>query len=269
MTDTLPSTRHPAGTAVLLAGHGSRREAANRELATLAERCAERLGLPVRHAFLELAEPSIETVLSELAERHVHVLVEPVFLFAAGHIKRDVPACVDAVARRVPRTRIEMSGALGVHPNMAALAALRAAETWHAWQPGTRPVLLLVGRGASDEAALAELDGVMRRLRRVHGYRHVEVAYADVSEPRFEAVLERLARTAEAPVLVLPYLLFGGVLVDRLREGIEQTNATYPRFQARLAAPLGAHPLLVEWVAARVRVRLCGPKTGRAPPLQA
>jgi sirohydrochlorin ferrochelatase len=77
---------------VLVVGHGSRDAEANGEFETLvATYRAARPDLDVVHAYVELAHPSLSDALCLLAQRTESVVVLPLFLFAAGHVKNDIP----------------------------------------------------------------------------------------------------------------------------------------------------------------------------------
>ena len=120
--------------ALLLAAHGSRRAAANAEVARLAERLAAAAGDAwplVRHAFLELAEPDLPTGLDACAAAGAGaIVVVPYFLAAGRHVREDLPALVAAARRRHPGIDIRL------RPHLGADAALAAAVLERAGAPG-------------------------------------------------------------------------------------------------------------------------------------
>ncbi len=81
--------------AVLLIGHGSRREKSNEQVRELAAALESRLGIPVDAAFLELAEPAIDEAFAGLAAVTSQVTVVHCSLFAASHVKNDVPLAIE------------------------------------------------------------------------------------------------------------------------------------------------------------------------------
>jgi sirohydrochlorin ferrochelatase len=120
----------PAPTVVLLLGHGSRLESANRDLETVARRVASMLGrVRVETAFLQCARPSLEEALHRCAEAGAcRVVVVPFFFFSGAHVLEDIPKAVANQRARHPEVEIVVSNALGDHPKVAEAAADRARE---------------------------------------------------------------------------------------------------------------------------------------------
>ncbi|MEX0758650.1 MAG: CbiX/SirB N-terminal domain-containing protein, partial [Tistlia sp.] len=143
---------------VMVCGHGSRDQGAVREFAVLAERLAERFGQwPVDYGYLEFATPIIRTGLDRLVERGVsRVLAVPGMLFAAGHAKNDIPSVLNAYAAGKPGLTIQYGRELGIDLKMLRAAGERVGEALAAAGEGVSrhdPLLLVVGRGASDPDA--------------------------------------------------------------------------------------------------------------------
>lgn len=79
--------------------------------------------LEVRLAFLELMTPDLGGAAEALAALGVtQIDVLPLFLGTGGHLRRDLPPLVDAVAARHPGLAIRLHGAAGEAP--AVIAAL-------------------------------------------------------------------------------------------------------------------------------------------------
>jgi len=109
----------------LIVGHGSRDPNANVEFVVAAYRAA-RPDLDVAHGYVELARPSLATALRELAQRTDSVVALPLFFFAAGHVKNDIPLALSQVRQDFPAVRFTAVNALGVHPNLVELVVERA-----------------------------------------------------------------------------------------------------------------------------------------------
>lgn len=107
--------------------HGSRREASNDEVRTLAAAVAgevaehyDRVGC----AFLELAPPGIDAAIdAEVAVGVDEVVLLPYFLSAGRHVAEDIPAIVDAASERHPALRLRLLPHLGALGEMPALIA--------------------------------------------------------------------------------------------------------------------------------------------------
>ena len=88
-------------TAVMLCGHGSRDEAAVTEFTALADALRHRFEWPMAHGFLEFARPIIREGLDRLRDGGAReILAVPGMLFAAGHVKNDVPSVLNALGPR-------------------------------------------------------------------------------------------------------------------------------------------------------------------------
>ena len=118
-----PDANSVAEVTVLVA-HGSRSAVANETHLDLCRDLSDRLGRPVRPAFLELAEPSIEDAVDEAAAGGAEqVTVLPYFLLPGNHTGRDIPAAVDAARLRHPTLAVSLARYLGAEPAIVDLVA--------------------------------------------------------------------------------------------------------------------------------------------------
>ena len=115
---------------LLLFAHGARDPNWARPFEAVRARLLERTpGVEVRLAFLELMAPDLATAGAELvAAGCASVTIERLFLGAGGHVRKDLPALAEALARAHPATLFRLAPALGEHPlvidALAAAAAL-------------------------------------------------------------------------------------------------------------------------------------------------
>lgn len=242
---------------LLLVGHGTRYQPGNLQFLALAAALAERLpGIAVEAAFLEHAEPGIQAGIDRLAARGVKgAALLPLFLFAAGHARRDVPAAIALGRRRHPGLRLTCGDVLGVHPSLVSICAehLTAAEAALPERDRSETAILLVGRGSSEPEANADLSKVARLLWEQTRYGLVECAYSDVTWPSVPEGLERCRRLGAGRIILLPYFLFRGVLMERLRAVGSSWQERHPGMEVLLAgeAGLSSGSGLLELVAAR------------------
>ncbi len=124
----------PGCTAVLLIAHGSRQQAANRDLAELVDRLEASGQYPiVEGCFLELVEPDLPTGGDRCVARGARrVLLIPYFLSAGVHLERDLTAARDELSRRHPRVQFDLAAPLGPHPLLDQLVAIRIREVQEA-----------------------------------------------------------------------------------------------------------------------------------------
>jgi sirohydrochlorin ferrochelatase len=121
---------HHERTAILLIAHGSRQEAANRDLEELVKRLEATGQYPiVEGCFLEIAEPDLPTGGGRCVARGAsRVLLIPYFLSSGIHLERDLASARDDLNRRHPKIKFHLGEPLGPHPLLDQLVAERIRE---------------------------------------------------------------------------------------------------------------------------------------------
>jgi sirohydrochlorin cobaltochelatase len=119
-------------------------------------------------------------------------------------------------------------------------------------------LLLVVGRGASDPDANSNVAKVARMLWEGFGFGWAETAYSGVTFPLVEPALEKAARLGFRRIVVFPYFLFTGILVQRIYEAADKVAARHPEIEFVKAPYLNDHPLVLETFVDRVREILDG-----------
>jgi len=251
---------------VMVCGHGSRDAGAVAEFATVAEGLRRRLpDYPVEYGYLEFATPIIRTGLDRLREQGVdHVLAVPGMLFAAGHAKNDIPSVLNTYAAGHGGLRIDYGRELGIDPRMIRAAGDRVREALDAAGGGVplhETLLMVVGRGASDPDANSNVAKVMRMLWEGLGFGWGETCYSGVTFPLVEPGLEHAARLGYRRIVVFPYFLFTGILVERIYAYTDRVAARHPEIEFVKAPYLNDHPLVIDTFAERVREILEGANT--------
>ncbi len=78
---------------------------------------------PVTLAFLELMQPDLGEAARELGHQGVtHAVVVPIFLGTGGHLRRDLPAIIEA-ARAASGVQLQAAGAAGEDGQVLAAIA--------------------------------------------------------------------------------------------------------------------------------------------------
>lgn len=244
-------------TGLLIVGHGSRDALANTEFeALVAEYREARPGYEIAHAYVELARPALPEGLAVLARRCREVVVLPLFLFAAGHVKNDLPLALAEARRAFPATRFCAARALGVDPGLVDLAYARARPFFD--EAPRTTALVVVGRGSSDPDANGDFCKVVRLLGEGRDLAWVVPSFIGITRPSFEEAIELLARARPARIVVVPYFLFAGRLIERLGDQVEAFRARYPWMKTRLAPHLGPDQRLYSLLDERLREALDG-----------
>ena len=209
--------------------------------------------MPLEPCCLELAEPDVGVGLDRLAARGVRdVVVMPLMLFAAGHVRYDIPAAVATAAARHRDLIIRFARHLGCDRRLADLSRRRAAEALDGSTIEDAPTaLVLVGRGSNDPRATAEMHRFVAR-RGPGGATEVHICFAAMAEPRLPETLAQVARRPVQRVVVQPHLLFPGRLADGIEAQVGDVATESRDRQWRTAAVLGPHRLLVLAVLARI-----------------
>jgi sirohydrochlorin cobaltochelatase len=248
--------------AVMICGHGSRDDDATREFAAMVETLRARLPYPVEHGYLEFARPIIRDGLGKLAERGAkRILALPAMLFAAGHVKNDLPWELNTFRAETPGVAVDYGRDLGIDARMlrAASERIAVAEARSARKiDRADTVLVVVGRGTNDPDANSNIAKIMRMLWEGLGYGWGAVAYSGVAYPRVNAALARITRMGFKRVIVFPYFLFTGVLVRRIYDQTDEIAALAPDIEFIKADYLNDHPLVIDTMIDRVGEMLAG-----------
>ena len=232
-------------TGLLIVGHGSRDPQANLEFeSVVATYRATRPDLDVVHGYVELARPSLATALRDLTQRVDSVVVLPLFLFAAGHVKNDIPLALSQAREDFPAVRFTVANALGVHPNLVELAFDRARPALEDTTEAAKTAVVVVGRGSSDPDANGDFWKVVRLLAEGRKFGWVVPCFIGIARPLLDETVELIARARPKRIVVIPYLLFGGRLIAKIREQVDLFQARYPWITAELTPHLGSQDRL-------------------------
>jgi len=256
-------------TGVMICGHGSRSQAAVDEFAVLAQKLPAYLpdDWICDYGYLEFANPVIRDGLDRLREAGCErILAVPGMLFAAMHAKNDIPTVLNTYAAK-HGIEVRYGRELGVDPKMIAAAGARVqaavaqANAEHSDVPLHETCLVVIGRGASDPDANANVAKIARMLWEGIGFGWCEVGYSGVTFPLVEPCLEHVARLGYRRVIVFPYFLFTGILIDRIYGFTDKVASRHPGIEFVKAGYLNDHAKVLETFAERVTEQV-----GDAPP---
>ena len=250
---------------VMICGHGSRSKSAVTEFAVLAEKLAPMFPeWPVEYGYLEFATPVIKTGLDNLRAQGVtHVLAVPGMLFAAGHAKNDIPSVLNTYAAEHGIT-IQYGRELAVDLQMLQAAgdrisqAIADADAANGEVARSDTCLVVIGRGASDPDANSNISKISRMLWEGMGFGWAEVGYSGVTFPLVQPCLEHVTRLGFKRIVVFPYFLFSGILIDRIYGFTDEVATAHPDIEIVKAGYLNDHPKVIATFADRVREILEG-----------
>jgi sirohydrochlorin cobaltochelatase len=233
---------------VMVCGHGSRDVEAITEFGAVAAGIAQRLPeYPVESGFLEFARPIIRDGLEKLRHKGVeHILAVPGMLFAAGHVKNDVPSVLNEYRAEFPRLKIEYGRDLAIDTRLLRAAGERIEQAERVSSrrvPREETMLMVVGRGTSDPDANSNITKVARMLWEGMGFGWAEVCYSGVTFPLVGPGLEHAVKLGYRRIIVFPYFLFTGVLVKRIYNITDEMAAQHPEGAVSQRSPAGARRL--------------------------
>ncbi|MFK7866824.1 MAG: sirohydrochlorin chelatase [Alphaproteobacteria bacterium] len=255
---TLNAPEIPTG--IMLCGHGSRSKSAVAEFKRLSESLRAALHpMPVEYGYLEFASPVIRDGLDRLKAQGVKkVLAVPGMLFAAGHAKNDIPSVLNQYAASND-LQISYGRELAVDLRMLQAAserimeAVEGANQQYGSLPLSQTCLVVIGRGASDPDANSNVTKIARMLWEGMGFGWCETGYSGVTFPLVAPCLEHVAKLGYKRVIVFPYFLFSGILIDRIYGFTDAIAAEHPEIQFMKAGYLSDHPKVIETFIDRIQ----------------
>ena len=198
----------------------------------------------------------IRTGLDALRAKGIRkVLAVPGMLFAAGHAKNDIPSVLNAYQTQNPELEISYARELGIDLKLIRAAGERVEDALQKAGDGVSredTLLVVVGRGASDPDANSNVAKVTRMLWEGLGLGWAETAYSGVTFPLVEPGLEHATRLGYKRIVVFPYFLFTGILVQRIYHYTDIVAAKHPEIEFIKASYLNDHPLVLDAFAERV-----------------
>jgi sirohydrochlorin cobaltochelatase len=236
-------------TAVLICGHGSRDPEAIAEFELVATALRPRLSdFDFATGYLEFARPMIRDGLAALAARGARrILAIPGMLFAASHVKNDLPCEINSFIADNPGIEVRLGRDLAIDPKLLHAAADRVAGA--AADPAIsrgETLLVVVGRGTNDPQANSNMAELARMLSEEMGFGRAEIAFSGVAYPRVDAALTRAARLGFRRIIVFPYFLFTGVLVKRVYAQTDEAARLFPEIEFVKALYLRDHPEVLD-----------------------
>ncbi|MFL0582000.1 CbiX/SirB N-terminal domain-containing protein [Solibacillus silvestris] len=264
--DKYKKGRGPLKKAVLFVGHGSRLEAGNEGVRQFVEQTKTYIdpALLVETCFLEFASPNIEDGIQLCVERgadEVHVI--PIILLHAGHSKMHIPAEIEHAREHFPDVRFTYGQTIGIHEEIFEILKSRLTEV--GFNPDEKhddTAILLIARGGSDPYANGDFYKITRLLWEKLDVPIVESAFMGVTTPSVEQGVERCIRLGAKKIVMLPYFLFTGVLMERMAKMVQQFTELYEDVDFLLANYFGYHPNLKKVLLERMEQALDGTSTG-------
>jgi len=241
--------------AILICGHGSRNKLAITEFQELTKLIQKRYpNILVEYGFLEFAKPSIVDALDKLKDNSIKKIIAiPAMLFAAGHVKNDIPSLLMNYSSK---TGIEIiyGRELGINNLMISAACERVKDVFK--QNNTlkpeESLLVVVGRGSSDPDANSNVSKITRMIVEGIGLGWGETVYSGVTFPLVEPGLKNVVRLGYKNIIIFPYFLFSGVLVTRIKRQSDLVAINNPNISFIHAKYLASQSYVVDTFVERI-----------------
>ncbi|MCH9852332.1 MAG: sirohydrochlorin chelatase [Alphaproteobacteria bacterium] len=234
---------------IMICGHGSRSNDAVEQFKILVDKITERMApIPVDYGFLEFARPTINHGLDQLTQQADDILAVPGMLFAAGHAKNDIPSVLNMYQKNNPDINIRYGRELGIDLKLLDAACERITQSLQGKQalPLNKTLLMVVGRGASDPDANSNIFKIARMVGEAMGFGWIEIAYSGVTFPLVTPALQHATKLGFKRIVVFPYFLFSGILIDRIYQHTDAVAADFPDIEFIKAGYLNSHDKVVD-----------------------
>jgi sirohydrochlorin cobaltochelatase len=245
---------------LLLIGHGAHDDTGAAEFGRFVHRLRcrlDRIAVDVSGGFIARGRPSLgDSVASLVARGHHRLVTIPLTLCDTG----DVEAAVPRTQMAHPTLTCEQGRPLDASPRVLALMAERLAdalaemprlalvpageEHGEALREPVSPAetaVVLVGHGSADTGGNAEVHRVSRLFWETYAadLLTVETAYVSDAPPSVAQGIERCRRLGARRVVVLPYLLFAGGVLERIWAEALAYAAGHTEMDVRFAEVIG------------------------------
>ncbi len=238
---------------LLMIGHGTKNVQGRQTFLDFAEAYRNLdSSRPVVPCFLELTTPTIQEGIDACVEQgYTEFSALPILLFAARHNKFDVTNELDRARERHPQIKFHYGRHFGITPGILDLWRERLAQLD---TPEHNPhgisradtVLLFIGRGSSDPDANGDVYKMARVLWEGSGYNTVETCFIGITHPRLDVGFDRARLYKPKRIIVLPYFLFTGVLVEKIFDITAQEQEQYPHISMTCLPEMGIQPQLLQ-----------------------
>ncbi|MGD0961587.1 MAG: sirohydrochlorin chelatase [Methylomonas sp.] len=240
---------------ILLVGHGSRNQAGNDEILLFKQQW--QAGHPdwrIELCYIELADVLLPEGLQRAAHGAEKVVVAPLILSAAGHVKAEIPEHIVEARARFPHVEFIYAPHLGANPDILQVLKnnLKTCLRKLAMPDPKTTGVILLGRGSSDRVANGELAKLSRWLYEDTEHELVDIAFTGITHPRLETVAQRQVRLGMTQLVILPYYLFTGSLIERIQLQVVRLQSQYPQVAITCANYFGFDPAIFRLLDQRI-----------------
>ena len=240
---------------LILVGHGSRNKTANHHFEQLFQDYSKQFppSIKVMYGYIEAAQPSLEKSLNraisfaqEKKEKNMEIIIQPLLLLDGNHSQKDIPRIVQKNIPENPHLSFLLAPVLGVHQQLSQLAHKRVWESGFSSQNQKNSALLFLGRGSLEKRNQLLFKKQYQLFIRHSSFSLSYTCFSGLQKPSLEETLETLEEKIAdlEQILLVPHLLFRGLLFSRAQKEIHSFQKKHPHIQVFVAPPLGSDSLL-------------------------
>ncbi|UOG32537.1 CbiX/SirB N-terminal domain-containing protein [Leptospira noguchii] len=246
---------------ILIVGHGSREPSYDGEFRKFVEGYHNlHPEYEIRTAYVELSKSDVKTTLREFSKTHNKILIFPLFLFASNHVKNDISLILSDLKREFVNHRFISAMPLGVHSNIINLLHIRSKQN-KSFRTQSKTGVIVVGRGASDADSNGDFYKVVRFFEESSSFLFVKPSFIGITKPLLRESLEMCIKLRPEHILILPYFLFYGKLIQNIYNISREYSEKYPWIKIETALHFGPDPILYPILDERISQALSGRKT--------
>jgi len=181
------------------------------------------------------------------------VIAIPAMLFAAGHVKNDIPSVLVSYGNK-NGIEINYGRELGINNLMISAACERVREVFkkNTNLVPSESILVVVGRGSSDPDANSNVSKITRMIVEGVGLGWGETVFSGVTFPLVEPGLNHVVKLGYKNIILFPYFLFTGVLVSRIKRQKDAVAVVNPNTSFFEAKYLSSHPRVIDTFVERI-----------------
>ncbi len=227
---------------ILLVGHGSREVSGNSEIEYFVKQWRNHLPQQrIEVCFIEFADVLLDQGLDIAAQHGVSVIVVPLILNAASHVKIELPEHIEKAIQRHPAIDFIFCKHLGATEEILSILKRNLRKTMAKLDmPDPRNTgVVILGRGSSDRIANGEIAKIARWLFEEEGHDLVDIAFTGITRPRLETAVQRQVSLGMKQIVVLPYYLFTGTLMERIGRQVDRLQRQYSQIYFAVSDYIG------------------------------
>jgi sirohydrochlorin cobaltochelatase len=242
---------------IVICGHGSRHDNMLAEFRNFIRKIKIQFPKnPLSHGFLEISDPNIETTLKKVIKTGAKkILVIPVMLFAAGHIKKDIPNLIRKSLTKNSKIEVKIAREIGIDKKLLKVAKQKIEKTLQ-----TSPhiiseretMLMVIGRGTSLKKVNEKIVNISRSLKKQMKFSENKTSFVGVATPDFKTSLTESAKKKFKRIVIFPYLLFTGTLLNRIHAITGKISQQFPETEFLISSCFKDHPLVIKSFTERI-----------------